>query len=46
MSVGERDQAYRSLHGLEEATLTWNTPDEQARAIGDCMRIYLRLGER
>lgn len=45
-SVGERDMAYRSLQRLEEAAASWSTPDEQARVVGDCMRLYLRLGER
>ena len=45
-SMGEHDKAYLSLRKLEEAAVSWSTPDERARAIGDCMRIYLRMGER
>ena len=45
-TVGEDELAYRSLQSLEDAAASWSTPDEQARAIGGCMRIYLRLGER
>ena len=45
-ALGEHELAIRSLRSLEEAAVSWSTPDERARAIGGAMRIYLRLGER
>ena len=44
-SVGEFNLARNALQNLEEAASSLSAPDEQARAVGAGIRIYLRLGE-